>query len=226
MYLTEDASTTVAVDFFRIPNAFGNPLKITLSAAVRMAESQRDSILANPAPLGLMAFGVTTVLLNVANAGYYSVNSIVLAMGIFYGGLAQVVAGAMEWRKGNIFGMTAFASYGFFWLSFAFIFILQSLHLAADADPAALGTYLFIWGLFTLLMFFGTLKANGALMVVFGTLFILFFLLAAGAWSSNADVTKLAGYEGIICGLSAMYASIATLLNDVYKRQVLPVFPR
>jgi succinate-acetate transporter protein len=190
-------------------------------------ESQKtDSMLANPAPLGLMAFGVTTVLLNVANAGYFPVNSIILAMGIFYGGLAQVVAGAMEWKKGNIFGMTAFASYGFFWLSFAFIFILASTGLAAAPDSASLGTYLFIWGLFTLLMFFGTLKMNGALMVVFGTLFILFFLLAAGNWSGNTGVINLAGYEGIICGLSAMYASIAVLLNDVYKRQVLPVFPR
>jgi succinate-acetate transporter protein len=173
-----------------------------------------------------MAFGVTTVLLNVANAGYYSVNSVVLAMGIFYGGLAQVVAGAMEWRKGNLFGMTAFASYGFFWLSFAFIFLLQSMGLAAAASSSALGTYLFIWGLFTFLMFFGTLKMNGALMVVFGTLFILFFLLAAGAWSGNSNINTFAGYEGIVCGLSAMYASIATLLNEVYKRQVLPVFPR
>ncbi len=173
-----------------------------------------------------MAFGVTTVLLNFANAGYYSVNSVILAMGIFYGGLAQVVAGAMEWRKGNMFGMTAFASYGFFWLSFAFIFLLSSSNLAAAPDSASLGTYLFVWGLFTLLMFFGTLKMNGALMVVFGTLFILFFLLAAGEWSGNSSITIAAGLEGIICGLSAMYASIATVLNDVYKRQVLPVFPR
>ena len=190
-------------------------------------ESQKTgSILANPAPLGLMGFGVTTVLLNFANAGFYSVNSIVLAMGIFYGGLAQVVAGAMEWKKGNVFGMTAFASYGFFWLSFAFIFLLQSMNLAAAADSTALGTYLFMWGLFTLLMFFGTLKMNGALMVVFGTLFVLFFLLAAGAWSGNSTITIAAGYEGILCGLSAMYTSVAIVLNDVYKRQVLPVFPR
>jgi succinate-acetate transporter protein len=173
-----------------------------------------------------MAFGVTTVLLNFANAGYYSVNSVILAMGIFYGGLAQVVAGAMEWRKGNAFGMTAFASYGFFWLSFAFIFLLQKMGLASAADSASLGAYLFMWGLFTLLMFFGTLKLSGALMVVFGTLFVLFFLLAAGAWTGNSGINTLAGYEGIVCGLSAMYASIATLLNDVYKRQVLPVFPR
>lgn len=185
-----------------------------------------DSMLANPAPLGLMAFGVTTVILNLANAGYYSTNSIVLATGIFYGGLAQVVAGAMEFKKGNTFGMTAFLSYGFFWLSFVFFILLQSTGLIAGPSSASVGFYLFMWGLFTLLMFIGTLKLNGALMVVFGTLFLLFFLLAAGAWSGNSNITTVAGYEGILCGLSAMYASIATLLNEVYKRQVLPVFPR
>lgn len=191
------------------------------------AETQRaEAALANPAPLGLMAFGVTTVLLNLANAGLYSADSIVLSMGIFYGGLAQVVAGAMEFRKGNTFGTTAFLSYGFFWLSFVFLMLLSSMGLIAGPSSSSLGSYLFMWGLFTLLMFFGTFRTNGALMLVFGTLFLLFFLLAAGAWSGNADITKVAGIEGIVCGLSAVYASTATLLNEVYKRQVLPVFPR
>ncbi len=191
------------------------------------SESQNTgSILANPAPLGLMGFGVTTVLLNLANAGYYPLDSIILAMGIFYGGIAQIITGLMEFRKGNTFGMTAFLSYGFFWLSFVFFNLLQSMGLIAGPSSASAGSYLFMWGLFTLLMFVGTLRLNGALMVVFGTLFILFFLLAAGAWSGNSTITTAAGYEGILCGLSAMYASIATLLNEVYKRQVLPVFPR
>ncbi len=189
------------------------------------SESQRADLLANPAPLGLMGFGVTTVLLNLANAGYFPADSIILAMGIFYGGLAQVAAGAMEFRKGNTFGTTAFLSYGLFWLSFVFLSVLATLGFAPAPSSAAVGSYLFMWGLFTLLMFFGTLRINGALMAVFATLFILFFLLAWGAWSGNADITKAAGYEGIICGFSAVYASIATLLNDVYKRQVLPVFP-
>ena len=190
------------------------------------AAQKTDVILANPAPLGLMGFGVTTVILNLANAGYYSPNSIVLAMGIFYGGLAQVVAGVMEFRKGNTFGMTAFLSYGFFWMSFVFLILFESLGLIAGPSSVSLGFYLFMWGLFTLLMFFGTLKMSGALMLVFGSLFLLFFLLAAGAWSGNSTVTTLAGYEGVICGLSAVYTSAATLLNEVYKRQVLPVFAR
>ena len=191
------------------------------------AESQKtDSILANPAPLGLMGFGMTTVILNLANAGYYPSNSIVLSMGIFYGGLAQVIAGAMEFRKGNTFGTTAFLSYGLFWLSFVFLNLLPSMGFAAAPSSAAVGSYLFMWGLFTLLMFFGTLRLNGALMVVFGTLFILFFLLAAGAWSGNSTITTVAGYEGVLCGLSAVYASMANVLNEVYKRPVLPIFPR
>jgi succinate-acetate transporter protein len=189
-------------------------------------ESQKtDSILANPAPLGLMGFGVTTVLLNLANAGYYPLDSIILAMGMFYGGIAQVIAGAMEFRKGNTFGTTAFVSYGLFWLSFVFLNVLQTLGFGAKITSASLASYLFIWGLFTLLMFVGTLRINGALMVVFGTLALLFFLLAAGASTGNQTITTTAGYEGILCGLSAMYASIAQVLNEVYKRQVLPLFP-
>jgi succinate-acetate transporter protein len=192
-----------------------------------VTEPQRtEPVLANPAPLGLMAFGVTTVLLNIANAGYYSADSVIIAMGIFYGGIAQMIAGALEFRKGNTFGMTAFLSYGLFWLSFAFLLMLPAAGLAAAPSTGSLSAYLFMWGIFTLLMFIGTLKMNGALMVVFGTLFILFFLLGAGAYSGNSGVTHIAGYEGIICGLSAVYTSIANILNEVYKRQVLPLFPR
>jgi hypothetical protein len=201
---------------------------MTPTEAPAMAQSgptKTDILLANPAPLGLMGFGITTVLLNLANAGYYSADSIILAMGIFYGGIAQIVAGAMEFRKGNTFGMTAFLSYGLFWESFAFLLMLPHLGLGGFAPSnASLQAYLVMWGIFTLLMFIGTLRLNGALMVVFGTLFILFFLLAAGV--GNSSITTVAGYEGVICGLSAMYASIAQVLNEVYGRTVLPLFPR
>jgi hypothetical protein len=172
-----------------------------------------------------MAFGTTTVLLNLANAGAYPLGSPILTMGLFYGGLAQIIAGALEFRKGNTFGMTAFLSYGLFWESFAFILIFNSTGLMGFSS-GSLAAYLFIWGLFTLLMFIGTLRLNGALMFVFGSLFILFFLLSAGNAFNNASIGTLAGYEGVICGLSAMYASIATLLNEVYGRAVLPLFPR
>lgn len=146
-------------------------------------------------------------------------------MGLFYGGLAQIVAGAFEYKRGNTFGMTAFLSYGLFWESFAFIILFDGMGIATFTS-ASIAAYLFIWGLFTLLMFVGTLRLNGALMLVFGSLFVLFFLLAAGNAWGNSSVLTIAGYEGVICGLSAMYTSIATVLNGVYGRVVLPIFPR
>src|SRR6059058_1542888 len=128
----------------------------------------------NPAPLGLLGFGMTTVLLNLHNAGFYELNSMVLAMGICYGGLAQIIAGMMEWRKGNTFAATAFISYGFFWLSLVALIVLAKLGWGAPSDETAMAAYLAIWGLFTAVMFIGTLQLNRALQVVFGTLAILF----------------------------------------------------
>jgi uncharacterized protein len=207
------------------PNQFGNRLIIALPRFAPMAASGKaEAILANPGPLGLMGFGTTTVLLNLANAGFYPLDSVVLTMGLFYGGAAQIIAGIMEFRKGNTFGMTAFLSYGLFWESFAFMNIFPSVGLGAASSSNSLASYLFIWGLFTLLMFFGTLRANGALMFVFGSLFVLFFLLSAGVISGNSYLLKLAGYEGVVCGLSAMYTSIAQILNETYGRSVLPIF--
>lgn len=188
-----------------------------------------DVVLANPAPLGLLGFGTTTILLNFANAGIYPLDSTVLAMGLFYGGIAQIVAGIMEFRKGNTFGTTAFLSYGLFWETFVFIFVLPGLSGLSGFAPSAnaLGTYLFVWGLFTFFMFIGTLRLNGALMSVFGTLFILFFLLAISYWTNNTTTTfgHIAGYEGILCGLTAFYAAVAQVLNEVYGRTVLPIWP-
>ena len=125
--------------------------------------SQKESLLANPAPLGLMGFGMTTILLNLANMGLIGISSIIVAMGIFYGGLAQIIAGVMEFRKGNTFGTLAFTSYGLFWLTLVFIIISTVERPAVTPDNAAWAAYLFIWGLFTLMMFFGTLKTNRAL---------------------------------------------------------------
>jgi succinate-acetate transporter protein len=126
-----------------------------------------------------MGFGMTTVLLNLHNMGFFGINNIVVAMGIFYGGLAQMVAGAMEFRKGNTFGTLAFTSYGAFWLTLVFIIISGAELPLLAPDNAAWAAYLFLWGLFTLGMFFGTLKTNRALQTVFLSLAILFFLLTA-----------------------------------------------
>jgi len=179
--------------------------------------------IANPAPLGLCAFGMTTVLLNFHNAGFFEMNSMILAMGIFYGGLAQVVAGIIEARKNNIFGLTAFTSYGFFWLSLVGLIVMPKLGWVAAPSGNAMVAYLVMWGIFTFLLFFGTLKLNRALQFVFASLTLLFFLLAAGDYTGNKSISQVAGYEGIICGASAIYTGVANLLNEVYGRTVLPI---
>ncbi|MEO6980757.1 MAG: acetate uptake transporter [Mucilaginibacter sp.] len=182
----------------------------------------KDGI-ANPAPLGLCAFGMTTVLLNLHNAGFFEMNSMILAMGIFYGGLAQVIAGIIEAKKNNTFGLTAFTSYGFFWLSLVGLIVIPKFGWAAKPSESAMCAYLVMWGLFTLFLFFGTLKLNRALQIVFGTLVVLFFLLAAKHATGNESFEKFAGYEGIFCGASAIYAGIANVLNEVYGKTVLPL---
>ena len=182
----------------------------------------KDGI-ANPAPLGLCAFGMTTVLLNFHNAGFFEINSMILAMGIFYGGLAQVIAGVIEARKNNTFGLTAFTSYGFFWLSLVGLIVMPKLNWIAAPSETAMAAYLAMWGLFTFLLFFGTLKLNRALQFVFASLTILFILLALGDSTGNTAIKHFAGYEGIICGASAIYTGVANLLNEIYGRTVLPI---
>src|SRR4030043_2074373 len=171
--------------------------------------------LANPAPLGLLAFGMTTVLLNLHNAGFYPLDSMILAMGFAYGGIAQIIVGVLEFRKGNTFGTVAFMSYGLFWWSLVVLVLLPKTSLAVEAPTKlALAAYFFIWGLFTLVMFFGTLKTNRILQTVFVSLTILFFLLTARELTGNALIATLAGYDGIICGLSAVYLGLAEVVNE------------
>jgi succinate-acetate transporter protein len=181
---------------------------------------------ANPAPLGLLAFGMTTVLLNLHNAGYFELSSMILAMGLCYGGAAQVIAGIIEFKKNNTFGATAFVSYGMFWIALVVLIVLPKENAAvAAASGPAMVAFLIIWGLFTAALFFGTLRLNLALQIVFASLTVLFFLLAIGHQLESPAITKFAGYEGIGCGLSAIYTGVAVLLNDVYKRTVLPIGP-
>jgi succinate-acetate transporter protein len=178
----------------------------------------------NPAPLGLLGFGMTTVLLNLHNAGFYELNSMILAMGLCYGSAAQIVAGIMEWRKGNTFATTAFLSYGLFWLSLVTLIILAKLGWAAPSNDTAMAAYLAMWGLFTAVMFVGTLRMHVAGQVVFGSLTILFFLLALGDYiSAGPDFKHFTGYEGIFCGFSAIYTGLAQVLNEVFGKVVLPL---
>jgi succinate-acetate transporter protein len=180
----------------------------------------------NPAPLGLLGFGMTTVLLNLHNAGFYEINSMILAMGICYGGLAQIIAGIMEWKKGNTFATTAFTSYGLFWLSLVILIVLPKVGWGTATNDTAMAAYLAMWGLFTAVMFLGTLRLNRALQVVFATLTILFFMLAIGDFiGASEGFTHATGYEGIFCGFSAIYAGLAQVLNELYGKVVLPLGP-
>jgi succinate-acetate transporter protein len=181
---------------------------------------------ANPAPLGLMGFGMTTVLLNIHNAGFFPLGSMILAMGIFYGGIAQIIAGIMEFKKGNTFGTTAFTSYGLFWLTLVFLITFPLVGWLKAPPASFLAWYLFFWGVFTFFMWIGTFGKNRALQTVFLTLWILFFLLAIRDWSGKAIVGQIAGYEGIICGLSAIYLAMAEVINESWGKTVLPIGER
>jgi len=188
--------------------------------------TQIKDITGNPAPLGLLGFGMTTVLLNLHNAGFYELNSMILAMGLCYGGAAQIIAGIMEWKKGNTFATTAFLSYGLFWLSLVSLIIIAKLGWGAPSNDTAMAAYLALWGLFTAVMFVATLRLNRALQIVFATLAILFFLLAYGDFTAASPGFKhFTGYEGIFCGFSAIYAGLAQVLNELFGKTVLPLGP-
>jgi succinate-acetate transporter protein len=187
--------------------------------------------LANPAPLGLLGFGITTVLLNLVNAGVFPLDSVILAMGIAYGGLAQVIVGIMEFRKGNTFGTVAFLSYGLFWWSLVLLLILPKFTEFSVPSSSSLAAYFLMWGIFTFGMFFGTLKANRALQFVFLSLTILFLMLATRELTNDpvlfGSVTfnTVTGIEGVICGLSAVYLGIAEVLNEAHHKTILPIYP-
>jgi succinate-acetate transporter protein len=190
--------------------------------------------LANPAPLGLLGFGMTTVLLNLVNAGDFPLDTMILAMGIAYGGLAQIIVGIMEYRKGNTFGTVAFSSYGFFWWSLVILLVLPKVTFLTGLNApteTAMAAYFLMWGIFTFAMFFGTLKANRALQFVFMSLAILFFMLTIRELTSNpvlfgtVTFNTITGIEGVICGLSAIYLAIAEVLNEAHHKTVLPICP-
>jgi len=191
-----------------------------------------DIKLANPAVLGLTCFGLTTVMLNIHNAGIIKMDPTILGLGLFVGGLAQVIAGIMEFRKGNTFAMTAFLAYGTFWMSLVFWVMSGSYRFlavlkAAGFQPGAKGLawYLLLWGIFTLLMFIGTMRINLVLEFIFGTLFVLFILLAIGFGWGNTAILKIAGVVGIITGAAAIYLAAAENLEEIYGKTIFPFWP-
>jgi len=183
-----------------------------------------ENKLANPAPLGLMGFGMTTVLLNIHNAGFFPVSAMILAMGIFYGGIAQVIAGILEFRKGNTFGLTAFTSYGLFWITLVALWIFPDMGFGkgVKTEESYMGFYLFMWGVFTFFMWLGTFGKSRVLQFIFLSLWILFLLLALRDWTGSAVIGTIAGWEGIVCGGSAIYLAMAEVLEEARGKKILP----
>jgi succinate-acetate transporter protein len=177
--------------------------------------------LANPAPLGLFGFALTTWLLSMVNAGLLPATSVplVLAMAFAFGGLAQFCAGLMEMAKGNTFGFVAFCSYGAFWLSFG----LFAKFFGDGVPPAAIGWYLLVWGFFTLAMWIGTFALNRALFLVFLALWPTFMLLGLAPLLGLPALTTLGGYGGLITALLAFYLGAAEIINEAHGRTVLPI---
>jgi len=167
---------------------------------------------------------MTTIVLNIHNAGLIKMSTMILAMGICYGGAAQVIAGIMEWKKNNTFGTTAFISYGFFWLSLVTLLLLPKIDPTLAPDEKSVAAYLALWGLFTFGLFIGTFRLSHALQSVFGTLAVPVFLLSIGELADVGNGFKhFTGYEGIVCGLLACYTGLAQVLNELYGKTVLPL---
>jgi succinate-acetate transporter protein len=184
---------------------------------------------ANPGPLGLLGFGMTTVLLNLHNASITELSIVIVAMGIALGGLAQIIAGIFEFRGGNTFGGTAFTAYGLFWWSLVLIWTNPTVIFAdfgghiSGPDEVSMGFYLLLWAIFTFFMFIGTLKHNRATQIVFLSLTALFLGLSIANFSGSGAVHVLAGWIGIFCGASAIYAAVAQVVNGEFGRKVFPL---
>ncbi len=187
-----------------------------------MTQLANQNTIANPAPLGLLGFGMTTCLLNLHNAGFIPLSIVIVAMGFALGGAAQIIAGIMEFKKNNVFGATAFTAYGFFWWSLILIWMKPFSNIES-ADSASMGYYLGLWCVFTAFMFVGTLKHNVISRIVFGSLTTLFLLLSLANFTGSHNVHTIAGYVGIFCGLSAIYSAMGQIINHEFGKTIFPL---
>jgi succinate-acetate transporter protein len=185
-----------------------------------------DRRIADPAPLGLGAFALTTFVLNVFNAGILSeaLEVVVLPLALFYGGIAQMLAGMWEFRKGNTFGATAFSSFGAFWLAYAAYakYVLPGIQQRPDAHQAT-GLFLLAWTIFAAMLFFAAIRISGALTLVFATATATFALLTIGEFAQNTSILHAGGYVGIVTAACAWYTAWAGVMNDTWKRTMLPI---
>jgi succinate-acetate transporter protein len=186
---------------------------------VSQVSTKEESPWANPGALGLAAFGFNTILLQIHNLGWID-STMPLVYGIFWGGIAQIIAGIIDGKRGDTFGLTAFTSFGAFWMGLAFAFLFQWMGLVKLDNPGLAWTCI-IWGIFTLFMTIGTLKMTFVHFFIFTTLVILFALLAAHFF--GAISAKVAGVEGLFCGAAAVYGAAAVIINGKFGRTVLPM---
>ena len=186
------------------------------------------STIADPAPLGLAGFAMTTLVLSCFNAGFLdkSAEGVVLPLALFYGGIAQLLAGMWEFRRANTFGATAFSSFGAFWLAYYVLVkdVVPTLATSPDAGKA-LGLFLLSWAIFTAYMTVAALKVNGAVLAVFVALTITFALLSIGAFDTSTAITKAGGWLGLVTAALAWYASFAGVVSSTFGRAVLPTWP-
>jgi succinate-acetate transporter protein len=191
------------------------------------AESSRGWSPADPGPLGLAGFALTTFVLSMFNAGLVNKagEPVVLGLALAYGGLAQFGAGMWEFRTGNTFGAVAFTSYGAFWLSFWALVTFFAADIPPEHAGAAIGLYLISWGIFTLYMFFASLRTTGAIALVLFLLTITYFLLGIGESGGHEGLVEVGGWVGILTAAAAWYASFAAVINSTFGRTVLPVLP-
>ncbi|MFZ1127321.1 acetate uptake transporter [Methanoregula sp.] len=195
---------------------------------VNAEETNRNNIFlmdqtANPAPLGLCAFGTTTILLSLWNAGVIGITSPIFAMAIFYGGLAQIIAGLMEWKKNNNFGFLTFVSFGFFWMTFAGVLMLPVLGLAKAPGPADLAAFLAVWGIVAFGLLICTLNMHRSLQVTVLAVFLTIALLVAAELTESGLVKLAGGVMGIIAGGLAIYIGLGQVINEVHNRRIIPV---
>jgi succinate-acetate transporter protein len=181
----------------------------------------------NPAVVGLAGFGLTTMVLQFHNVGWCGLGPVVW-LGLIFGGLAQMIAGLQELKTGNNFGYSAFTAYGCFWIALALMFIgnYYKLYTASKTD---IGWFLVAWTLYTVIMWIGSWRTNSALALTFTTLLIGFVLLDIGHFVTEPAlvtmITKIAGYELMVCAALAWYVMAHLIYKDLYGRDVLPVGP-
>lgn len=202
------------------------PYSITVDFIIKLEidGGMTDTKFANPGALGLVAFGMTTLLVMFYDFTARPTEALAWGMMVFVGGLLQLLVGMMEYRNGNTFGTVAFSAYGAFWMSFAFMNVTRAAGYAGP-DAGAQAMYFFVWFLLTLTLFFGTLNTTRTLQAVFGLLAVVFLGLAIGTVLENPDVIKVSAAIGMVLGLVAMYTGLGQAVNEASGKELLPQFP-